>query len=68
MIHFHSWEPWRDVLVFSFAGSYLLQGRKCRKCNNTKFGIVSTSSSLGARCESLKRTDLEEAKLWDSQG
>ena len=64
---FHKKYIWYDIMVFKFAGCYLLQGRKCKRCGKTTFrspAIVGplTSSEYNT---STTESDLEKAGLWE---
>lgn len=64
---FHVGYKWRDILVFQFAGSYLLQGRKCARCGKTSF---RSPSATGLFTDSQYNKELDEDKmksagLWD---
>ena len=64
---FHSYSKWCDVLVFRYAGSYLLQGRKCKKCHCTKFRIVRTTPIYAtAQCDTMSQDSLVKAGLWSA--
>ena len=48
MFHIHGYKSWQDVLVFNYGlCSYLLQARKCTRCNAARFRIVAAQSRFG---------------------
>ncbi len=59
------WEPWKDVMVFNFVESYLLQGRKHKRTRATQFRVVKPRMWTG-QCASLTQEKLEAAGLWES--
>lgn len=64
---FHAGYKWRDILVFQFAGSYLLQGRKCKRCGKTSFRSPSATGPLTrSECnQELSQEKMMKAGLWD---
>ncbi len=60
---FHKNSKWHDILVFQYDGSYLLQGRKCIKCDRTQFRIVDPTPFI-VNCEILTKEQLVDAGLW----
>lgn len=60
------YKPWKDVLVFNFAGeTHLLQGTKHRLTKKTKFRIAKTSNFSLQQVSSLTKDALKEADLWE---
>jgi len=51
----HKYEKWKDITVFNFAScSYVLQGRKCKKCDFTTFTTSQARHKFGvATCDTL---------------
>lgn len=62
---FHSLDKWKDINVFSFGTSYLLQGRKCKECNATFFRIKS-ASNIFVDNRQLTEEVLKTAGLWEN--
>lgn len=64
---FHKGYKWRDILIFSFAGKYLLQGRKCERCGKTSFRSPACVGPLtpSQYNTAVDEKDMRRAGLWD---
>jgi len=59
------WSKWKDILIFDFDGSCLLQGSK-NKNGKTRFRVVAMQScSKVQRPCGVKKEDLIVANLWE---
>lgn len=64
---FHKGYKWRDILIFRFAGCYLLQGRKCGRCGKTSFRSPGCTGPLtpSEYNKELDEGQMQKAGLWD---
>jgi hypothetical protein len=64
-----SWSRWTDIITFSYAGAYLLQGKVNRLTNAKKFKITALRANhLGvAKVERMPIETLEKCGLIDQQ-
>ena len=69
LMHPFSWSRWTDIITFSYAGAYLLQGKVNSRSNSKKFRVVQLrENSLGvAKVEHMPIETLEKCGLIDTQ-
>lgn len=62
-----SWSRWTDIVTFSYAGAYLLQGKVNSRTNAKKFKVIAIKNRAGvAKMEFLDMNKLAATGLIDT--